>query len=172
MDRRAGITYSAFIFSFWRMMVLIAVACALVIFVYTFIKVNLDTFDIESEIFAMGVMNSPGSIISYDTTTQRAYTWKIDLDDFEPGRLAEAFYFDENKYIAAKFEAMDLEEKQLASPIYYNREYYDIWEPLGYSFLSGRGGADVKESYYPVTFIRGAEDIQGILKMTILIPRS
>jgi len=167
MDKHGGLSFKTLLMAFYKLMVLIIVAVAMYMFVAQFLRMNIDVFDVESEIFAYGVMHSQNGI-SY-SEDKRVYPTMINLEEID---ISKGFFFTENRYISAKFEFLDRTEKELKSPYYYNKDYFELWYPLSSYFNKGPGASQRKFKTYPVTYMKDDQVIPGMLRMTIVIPNS
>jgi len=168
MDRRGGLSFKSILMAFYKLIVLIIVAVAMFMFVTQFLRMNIDVFDVESEIFAYGVMHSTGGLSHVEN--DRVYPTRINLDKAHD--LSKGLYFEENRYISAKFEFLDRNEKELKSPYYFNKDYFELWYPLSSYFNKGPGASQRKFKTYPVSYMKGDQVIPGMLRMTIVIPNS
>jgi len=170
MDKRAAVVFYAYMMAFIRFFVLAFVALALVFFMRQYMTIDIDTSNVETEVFAQSLLYSPHGI-----STGRPGT--LDADDFRnPGateaRLAQAFHFeDENRFIAARLDLIRNSHSYL-EPVYYNKKYLDIWEPMARSWLGGKGSATILEKYYQVLVEDNGAQYDALLKMTIVLPNS
>jgi hypothetical protein len=168
MMNRKAVAFDFYIFMFFRIMVLFTVAIAMVFFVSQFTRVSIDVNRAEAEIFAQGLMHSPNGISHLDEATGRVMPGFIDAEGFmgAQDRINKAFYYEENRFIAAKISLLDVGD------IYYNREFYDIWHPLAETGFLGRGGAMLVKKTYPVKIMEGGQLNEGMLELTIVLPNS
>jgi hypothetical protein len=170
MDRRAVMTFDMILTSFYRFFILFLVALAITFFTVHFMKMRLEVFRVESEIFVQGLLNSPSGISYKDGA--RVYPGVIDLQAFRTGleqRLADGFHYEDKRPIAARIE---LKGAATAAPVYYNKEMFDVWYALGKTKVPGLGSAQVLERTYPVIVKDGARTDQAMLKIIIAIPNS
>lgn len=174
MNKRAMLEFRVILFTFYKLIVLLIIALSLYFFVTQFMKTNIDVFDVESEVFAYGVLNSPGGVSYLDKTTGRLYPGTINLDDISilSKRMKEGFYYEKNRYIAAEIVIMNKTKKPITKPIYYNKEFYEIWYPLGATGVRGVGSAKIKEKTYPIILLKEGKKTQGFMKLTVAIPNS
>lgn len=179
MGKRAGITFSTLIFAFYRMMILFMVALALVLFVRQFVKASIDISDVESELFAQGLMKSPDGLSYVDPVTGRVYPGVIDYDTFTDipkleEKLNNVFYYEKNMFIAADVELLSQDGKQFksAAPAYYNKDMYQVWYPLAKTGFIGAGGAELYKKIYPVLIREQSGYTEGLVRITIVMPRS
>ncbi len=179
MDKKAGITFSTLLFSFFRLFILFLVAFSLVLFAHFFVKTKIDISDAESGIFAQSIINSPNGISYKDPVTKRVYPGIVDYTTFSnkaglEAQLNNALYLEKNSIIAGAIELLtvDMKPYRSLSPIYYNKDYYDVWYTMGKTGYMGLGSAKIREKLYPVLIRDSGELKQGILKITIAIPNS
>jgi len=175
VNKKGGTAFSTLIFAFFRFTILVFVALALVFFTRQFMKVSIDVNEVEAEIFSHGLMNSPNGI-SYVDPAGRMHPGMVNAQDFKSvfgtkTRLETAFYYEDNRFIAAQIQLYKNGQAYL-EPVYYNKEFFNIWQPFGMTKFKGKGSAFVTEKYYPVQVKDNDVTEEALMKITVAIPRS
>jgi len=163
MSKKAQMIFNTYIMIFFRITIVLLVAISMKLFVYAFIDNSTDTDRVESEIFMQSLLNSPNGI-SYDDN--RIYPGLIDIKQFKEADLDKAFFYEKNRFLAAKIELLDFEGNMIEEKI-YNEAYYQIWYPM--AITGGKGSASILQKIHPVQIISKGP---GFIRSTILIPKS
>ena len=146
-----------------------------VFFIIHFEK-DIDTFPVESEIFADRILYSNSGLWYYDENISRLYPGILELDKFNNKERMESSlnqtinYGDENKRTAAELILEDSQGNKFG-PIYYNEQKYKEWiEWYKAGVKKGAGARQGETRKIVVTIKKGNELSAGTLTMTILIP--
>jgi hypothetical protein len=176
MHKRAELTFNQILMTFFRMFILFLVCGVFVFFVSSFWNMKLQTEEVEAELFSQALINSQNGI-SY-AEKDRVYQGVIDYMVFMQTegigkRLEDTFSYGGKRPMSAKLELLSKGGPyKEAKPVYYNREFYDVWYPIGKTMIPGVGGALVLEKTLPVLVKDGADYNKAALKLTIAVPRS
>jgi hypothetical protein len=155
-----------------RIIFLVIVSVSIILLVSLFIKTEIDTSQTEADLFAYQLIYSAHGISYHDPFSNRIYPGEIDITASSPPNFQKilniSFY--SKKKIAAKLEIQNLDTNQKTEAM------FDPWGRFGKWIvkegIKGIGGVDVfrKEMY---VLIRDQDKVnKGLLKMTIVIPRS
>jgi hypothetical protein len=173
MDKRAELHFNVILMAFFRFIVLFLVAITMVFFVMHFMKMDLDVFEVESELFMQGILNSPRGV-SY-VEAGRVYPGIVDLKTWRSPtalsqQLESTFRFDTSQPIAAKLELIS--KTTTFEPVYYHEDRFKGWYALAKTLFPGPGGAQALEKRYPVLVKDGTTYTPATLKITIAIPNT
>jgi len=138
-----------------RIIFLVIMLIACVVLIRLFITDKFNTNDIEAEILVSGMLYSAGGVGYYDPLTGRAYPEIIDIEQFDAAELEHSFFFEDNRLIAAKVfvtDDRDAEDDEAVKAIYYNKEWYDNWNPLLRLRIPGIGGVHEYKRTMPVIY--------------------
>ncbi|MBN1792119.1 hypothetical protein JW826_00325 [Candidatus Woesearchaeota archaeon] len=151
--------------------VLTVVVMALMYFLLSYYSsVTIDVNPIQANLFLYRALYAP-SIISYtDATTGRVFPGVIDAADFTSERLDQAFKYDYEKQVMAKFEVLDPVSKNVDKTAYFNGEWYKRLEPLAKAGIPGAAGARMYEKTFPITYRNGQWSFQKELRVYVIIP--
>jgi hypothetical protein len=176
MDKRAELTFNQILMTFFRLFILFLVCGVFVFFVMSFWNMKLQTEEVEAELFSQALMNSQNGLSYADKV--KVYPGTIDFElfnrpDVMGKRLEEAFSYGGNMPISAKIELLDKGKPYKGSgPVFYNKEKYGVWQPIGATGAPGLGGAYVLEKNLPVLVKEGSSYTKAAIRMTVAAPRS
>jgi len=122
-----------------RILFLIIVLTAIYILVNSYIKVEVDTFDAESNLFIQRVLYSRNSISYLDKETGQLYPGIIDVAKLATIEedLKKSMSYSDSRHLAARFVITNMLEEQVAV-FYYNKDWFERWFPL--IDMKGPGG--------------------------------
>ncbi len=153
--------------------IIFTISLAVFLLLIIHIEKDINTFDLESEIFINRILYSNNGLWLYDKDTGRIYPGIIDIKNFDINDIEKnlektMFFGKENNRLAAEI-ILKLKEKSYS--IYYNKEKYDMWVSLYKAgYIKGIGARKGKNKKMPVLVKKGEEMIPAILDITILIP--
>lgn len=133
---------------------------------------TINTSILESEEFFNNLIYSSNSISYFDPETGRPVPGVVDLANFNENRVDAAYSFGEkSSMMAALVQLHELKPPIAAAPfVFYNKELYDRLSPL--VNIPGAGGADEFDKSMYVLYFNGTGFVPGVLKVSMLIPRS
>jgi hypothetical protein len=174
MDKRSEIHFNTLLMAFFRFTVLFLVSLTMVFFVLHFMKMDLDVFEVESELLIQGFINSEHGISAMEGN--RVYAGVIDYNMFkDPAlskRLDDAFR-SEKPILAAKIELLSgTANYRSVQPVYYNQDRFNTWYALAKTLFPGPGGARTIEKRYVVLVKDGKNYEQATLKITVAGPNT
>ncbi len=154
------------------LLVLILISCVVLIRLYVTDKFN--TYDLQAEIFINSIIYSKGGISYYDVVTGRNYPEIVDLKQLDEADLDNSFYFPENNLISAEIIiSSDPEKDMILKTLYYNKEWYDNWEPLLRLSIPGVGGLVQYTKTLPVLYRETTGELKsGYIHYRIIQPKS
>ena len=158
--------------SVWELVLLLFLLTVVLVFFFIikwFANISLDTKKAEAETLINRFFYSP-SCFSYDNGV-RSYPGIVDIKRFNEKVLEDTIRIDKNREVAARISILDLGGKRIAGPLYYNKKWYERWEPV--ASFKGEGAATrhiesryilIKDGDRPLT--------PAILWFKVLIPNS
>ncbi|MFC1742288.1 hypothetical protein ACFL3V_07170 [Nanoarchaeota archaeon] len=134
-----------------RIIFLVVMLIACVVLISMFLNNKFDTTDIQAEVLINGLIYGGGGIGYYDPVIARMYPQIIDLAQLESEALDMGLYYPDNNLITAKITVESADEQLPIKTVYYNKEWYENWEPLlKWKDLKGIGGVVDYEKRLPV----------------------
>lgn len=153
------------------MAVLLAIMGMVVMaFTNSYIKKETDTRDAEARIIAERFIYSPGCIAYYDADIGKAYTGAVDASRLNSAVLDLCMSIDSNQMAAAKISLTDARGIAIGEA-FYNRMWYERWEPLAGKKGSG-GAGQVVEQRYVLVYDKGKFVTSGMLVVKVLVPNA
>ncbi|MFH1063792.1 MAG: hypothetical protein V1729_01790 [Candidatus Woesearchaeota archaeon] len=139
---KKGILSFNFVAMIPRIFFLVIVLTAVIVLVELYMNQKFNTEDMRAEIMINGFIYATGGINYYDPVTGRTYPEIIDLAQMNATELEDSFFFKNNNVIAAKIHVSQTSyyEYNHIKEIYYNKEWFDSWEPLMRLKIPGIGG--------------------------------
>jgi hypothetical protein len=128
---------------------------------------NINVQDVESKVFINRVIYSEN--INYVDENGRLHPGVIDMNKFYQGNLEKEFIYPDERALAAKITLYEAGETS-GKTIYYNKEWYNNWEPL--RGLGGKGGISFVQRNVSVMIKYGEELKSGILGFKVIIPNT
>jgi hypothetical protein len=156
-----------------RIITLVFVLIACVILVRMFLLNKIDVKDVQAEIMVGGLLYSQGGVGYYDSLTGRNYPEIIDLSQLDSAEIDRALYYPDNKLITARISVLDADKNDVFV-YYYNKKWWDNWEPLLKLSLPGIGGVTKYERTLPVIYQDSKNGIRpkmGYVKYEVVQPR-
>lgn len=147
-----------------RIFFMVIVISSVLFIVLLFTKVEVSTWQTESEIFAQRTLLSPHGISYYDSLSNRVYPGIIDTGNFEV--FSNSI---QTKRLAAKIELFDQNNK-LINKTYINENTYKNW--IVKEGIGGIGGIDVSRKSLYVLVKEDEKLTPATISYTIIIPRS
>jgi hypothetical protein len=154
-----------------RIIFLVIMLMSCVILIRLFVVNEFDTREIQADLLVNGLLYSPGGISWYDAETGRTFPEIIDLKQFSERDFDHALFFPGNNFIAAKITVVDI-GLALHGEGYFNRVWYENWEPLVTINIPGLGGITKIEKRYPIILRSANGDLRnGYVLFTIFQPK-
>lgn len=157
-----------------RIIFLVIMLTCCVVLIRLFLNNKFETKDVQAEVYVSGFIYSAGGVSYYDPLTGRHYPEIIDLEQLSASELDHAFYFPDNRLMAARITILKNLERQdpPLKTVFYNKEWYDNWEPLLRLQLPGIGGVTEYKRTLPVIYRNGTEELKaGYVEYQIVQPR-
>lgn len=154
-NKYAGSVYLQMMFGFFRFFLVLFIIFSIVFIVRSHFKVKIDILDAELNLLAHNMLYTPGGISYQDPITNRIYPGIINLEEFEntftmSSRLNQAFFYDKQPVFAAAFTLDIPQQNKRVEGVYYQKDWYDKWNPLSSSRLIGRGSVIKKKFTFDV----------------------
>jgi len=166
---RRGIVSFNFIAMLPRIIFLVVMLVVCVVLIRMFISDRMQTRDIQAEILIDGLIYGPGGLSYYDPVNGRSYPGIIDIDQAQKANLDLALYFPKNMFIAAKiYVSKEKEDEENSWKFYYNREWYENWEPLVKLYV---GGVVSYKRTLPVIYMKDSELKSGYVTYEVVQPK-
>lgn len=150
-------TIRYFIFASVMLTILVIVSSALIM--------NTNVQNIESNVFINRVIYSEN--INYVDENNRLHPSVIDMNKFYQGQLEKEFVYPTEKALAAKITLYT--EQNDGETIYYNKQWYNNWEPL--ILIGGKGGVSLLQRNLSV-LVKDNGLKHGFLEFKIIIPNT
>jgi len=143
-------------------MIFLTLSIGLIVFVTFLYKFNnLETSDIEMDIFFNRLIYSSNAITYYDEEIGRSYLGIIDPEKLNSETLEEAINYPKDRTFAAKIKINGIEES-----VYYKKEIYEDLEPL--AGIRGAGGVSQEIKEMDVSFMKDGEPVSRTMTIDIL----
>ncbi len=174
---KKGFIDTTWIFLFYRFIVVLAVAIAMVILVKTYIATEIDIQKTHADLFVHNLLNAKDGLSYYDPTIDRVYPNIISLTAFQDTttleeKLMERMDYGEHPLIAAELQLFTSEGEALGA-VYYNKEWYERWIVLARVFWKGAGSTTAYAENKTVLLRSDAGTLkQGILQLIVVMPNS
>lgn len=154
-----------------RILFLVVVLMSCVILIRFFIINEFDTRELQTDLLVNGLLYSPGGAGWYDAETGRTFPEVIDLQQFSDRDFDHALFFPGNNFITARIEVFSQDFIVLGTG-YYNRQWYQNWEPLVTLNIPGLGGIVKIERQYPIILRQPTGEFSnGFVRFTVLQPK-
>lgn len=177
-NKRAGSVYLQMMFGFFKFFLVLFIVFSILFVVRSHFKAKIDILDTELTLLAHNIIYAKGGVSYQDPITGRVYPGVISLEEFEnsfamSSRLNQAFFYEKQPVFAAVINLNLPEQNKKVESVYYYKEWYDKWHPLGASRLIGKGAVIKKTMSFNVLVRQktSPHDIPGILTMEIVTPR-
>lgn len=136
---------------------------------------NLESKDIEMDVFYNRLMYSSNAISYHDNTIGRTYIGIIDINKLNSENIEKAIRYPDNRTIAAEINLYKANNEQIT--VFYQEEWYKNYAPLGKSGKKGIGGVDYFKKETQISYIEEDENgnkqiKKGLLRIEIVRPRS
>jgi hypothetical protein len=159
------------IWHIFRTIFIIIIFLSVVLLIRMYIKAEIPTTRLQTEVFFNRLFYSPDAISYNDPYTSRSYPGIIDLGKFNSANIENAINYDYDKMVAAKLIIYD-KDNNLVKESYFNQKWYTNWYPLAASSLQGKGSATRTIKTFYVTYFENNEFKEGILTVDIIVPNS
>ncbi len=171
---RKGILSFNFMSMIPRILFLVIMLTVVIVLVELYMNQKFNTEDLRAEIILNGFIYATGGINYYDAVTGRTYPEIIDLVQMNATELEDSFFFKDNNVIAAKIYVSHL-PNDATSPLkelYYNKEWYDSWEPIVRLKIGGIGGvAEYKRTLPTIYRKEGGTFKSGYVTYQVVQPK-
>ena len=177
LQNKDGLMSFNFIAMIPRLIFLVIVLLAVVILVRLFVVERFSFDPLIADVFSHSLLYSPGGVSYHDPLTGRVYPGTIHADQFSDLDLNSSLNLGNNRLIAAEirlktFAYNDKPEVVGFPTVYYNKEWYDNWQPLAKWNIPGLSGADYYIKVLPVVVHTSHGIRRGELMIKMIIPRS
>ncbi len=164
-NKYAGSVYLQMIFVFFRFLLVLFIVFSIVFIVRSHFKVKIDILDAELNLLAHTMLYAPGGVSYQDPITSRVYPGIIYLEEFEntftmSSRLNQAFYYEKQPVFAAALILDIPQQNKKVEGVYYQKEWYDKWNPLAASRLIGSGSV-IKKKFTFNVLVKALDQQQG-----------
>jgi len=141
-----------------------------------YINNKMDTQYLESQVVLNRVLYSD-SIMVQDADTGKIYTGIVDIDKLDNDRLdINVNYGRFKRHVAVKLKLLNKDpdpNNQFIKDAYINKPMFDNWKKLIDAGISGKGGAMIYITQYPVTYLNYDQKYYyGTLVVEIIVPNS
>lgn len=151
-----------------RVIFLAIVILSVVFLTRMYITGNTETDELEKIMIVNHFLYSP-SLLYYDEFTGRAMPGIIDINKLDNNLLDSSFDFgDQFKMAAASIKISDIQNKPVKEA-FYKKDDYDYFFPI---VGKGAGSASKYEFKGYTLYYSDGKIIQGMINITVLIPRS
>jgi hypothetical protein len=166
---RKGIMFFNFLVMIPRILFLVIMLIVCVILIRMFLNDKFNINDVQAEILIDGLIYGTGGVSYYDPVTGRLYPEIIDISQLDGAKLDQGLFYPENHMMTARilvekpiteYTDMSLMDRYFRGEdpkfltlkdVYYNKVWYDNWEPLlVFKNLGGIGGVIDKNMRLPV----------------------
>jgi len=174
---RKGIMSFNFLVMIPRIIFLVIMMIVCVILIRMFLNNKFDVTDIQSEVLIDGMLYGAGGVGYLDPVTGRTYPEVIDPDQLNSYELDNTLYYPANNIISARIVVgkgtLLVGEPSLFRAVYYNKEWYDNWEPLLRWNIAGIGGVKDYTREFPIILRRPDGSLtSGEVHFQVIQPRS
>lgn len=170
MGDRRGIMAFNYSVMIVRIIFLLIVLIVCVMLVSVFVNQKFDVTEVQGELIIDGLLYGTGGVGCTDPVTGRSYPGVICMDQLSASELDAGLFFPDNRVVSARITVKD-RDGRIIDEVYYNREWYENWEPL--EGVPGRGGVDRYTRTLPVILREGAGSTSsGIVEFDVLQPKS
>lgn len=168
MDDPGDTDEKRFLQMFPKLLMLIAIVLIMIFFSYFLTFTNINTSELEMNVFINRLLYSTNALAYYDEELGRSYLGRIDLEKLNSENLDKAINFSNNHFFAARISLIGYE------PVYYHQALFERLEPLANAHIRGPGGADKLEppKEFMVTFSKDGVLEYANLKLEVLRARS
>ena len=168
INKKATISASS-VLSIWDILMIVFVIFAVIFLISGALLKNIDSRDSQSRVYALVPLYSTSGISYYDEDLQRLIVGTIDMKKFNDQKMENSMSSVNNEKIAAKFTLYNANDMKEIKSAYYNKVWYERWEPI--SGFTGNGGVQsvITERY---VILKNSEDSlnNAILKIEVLTP--
>ena len=159
-----------------RFFLFILLLFSVVFLVRIYQQKEIDTSEIEAELFKNYLLYSPNALSYTDPYVNRVYLGVVDLKNFNSKHLESAADFGSpNSMVAANMSIALISAGKYTrvAQAYYNEEKFFDWLPLAHPAFKGRGTVYSDFDIKNVNYVDENGTItQGRLVIEILVPRT
>jgi hypothetical protein len=172
--RKKGIMAFNFLAMVPRILFLVIMLIVCVILIRLFLNNRFDIADVQAEIFVNGFIYGTGGVTYTDPLTGRIFPEIIDVSQFNSSELDASLFYPDNRMIAAKIiVTRDLSFVDAVAIAYYNKQWYDNWEPLlPLKSLPGIGGVTDYTKTLPIMLKEGESLKAAYVTFHVVQPKS
>ncbi|MBW2971470.1 hypothetical protein KY359_00395 [Candidatus Woesearchaeota archaeon] len=160
-----------------RIIFLVIMLICCVVLLTLFLNNKFDITETQAEVFIDGMLYGTGGVSYFDPLTGRIYPEIVDVNQLNESELNDGLFFPANNIMAARISvgkgSMLIGDPALFRVVYYNKEWYDNWEPLMNIGIPGIGGIKKTEKNFPI-LLRDSNGrlVSGEIHFNIAQPRS
>ncbi|MBN1544065.1 hypothetical protein JW898_01230 [Candidatus Woesearchaeota archaeon] len=174
---RKGIMSFNFLVMIPRIMFLVIMMIVCVILLRMFLNNKFNVTDTQSEVLIDGLLYGAGGIGYFDPVTGRNYPEIIDVQNLDSFELDNSLFYPANNLISARISVGKgmflMGDASLFRAVYYNKQWYDNWEPLLNWNIAGIGGVAEYNRKFPVILRRPDGSLtSGEVHFQVVQPRS
>lgn len=159
-----------------RLIFLVVVIFSIYLLIKLFITNKIDTFDVETSLFANSILFSK-SLNFFDGDTNRINIGTIDLQKFESEntwqKLESEIGYSNDKKIAARISLKNLDNGMNYNDVFYRKDFYEQKKVIADAgFTKGPGGAKSSTKNFYV-LIKDKDSIsKGLSTIDVVMPNS
>lgn len=169
--RKKGLMSFNMIVMIPRIIFLVIVLVSCVILIRLFVINEFETKELQADILVNGLLYSAGGVSWYDAETGRAFPEVIDVQQFSGRDFDHALFFSGNNFMTAKIELFNRDFTTIGAG-FYNRQWYENWEPLLTLNIPGIGKIVKIERQYPIIVRQPNGELRnGFVRFTVLQPK-
>lgn len=174
---KKGFLGEAYLFLFYRFIIVGLVAVAMVLLVKTYIVTEIDIQETQMNLFMYNMLNSKDGLSYYDEDLERTFPGIISVAAFQDTaaleeKLDARMDYGEQQLIASELTLFTADEEKIGTA-YYNKDWYERWIILARTFWKGKGSTTEYTANKTVLLLHadGTKN-PGILQFSIVMPNS
>lgn len=174
---KKGFLGEAWLFLFYRFIIVCFVAVAMVLLVKTYIVTEIDIQETQVNLFMYNILNTKDGLSYYDKDLERTSPGIIFVSDFQDTaaleeKLNSRMDYGEQHLIATELTLFTADGEKLGTA-YYNKDWWERWIILARTFWKGKGSTTEYTANKTVLLLyeNGTKN-PGILQFSIVMPKS
>lgn len=174
---KKGFLGVGWLFLFYRFIIVLFVAIAMVLLVKTYITTEIDIQKTQETLFIYNILNSKDGISYYDTSIERVYPGIIPVSAFLntielEEKLNNRMDYGSQHIIASELTLLTTDGTTIGTA-FYNKEWYERWIVLARTFWKGKGSTtEFNANKTVVLLYEDGTKKPGILQFSIVMPNS
>lgn len=174
---KKGFLGEAWLFLFYRFIIVLFVAIAMIVLVKTYIVTEINIQETQADLFMYNTLNSKEGLSYYDEDLERSYPDLISVSDFQDTaaleeKLDARMDYGEQQLIASELTLFTADGEKLGTA-YYNKDWYERWIILAHTFWGGKGSATEYTANKTVLLLSAdGTKKPGILQFSVVMPNS